>query len=93
MLLTSLLDTQQPSSSPSSSFSSTTPRSRSKYTIYPETLEVDERRKESLAEVLKERWNAEVEGMVRRVEETDWREVRERWERRGVNFWRNVVKG
>jgi MICOS complex subunit MIC12 len=92
MLLTSLLDPQQPSSSPSSSFSSTTPRSRSRYTIYPETLEVEERRKESLAEVLKERWNAEVEGMVRRVEETDWREVRERWERRGVNIWRNVVK-
>lgn len=56
-------------------------------------MEVDYelRRRESLAEVLKDRWNAEVEGMVRRVQETDWREVRERWERRGVNFWQNMT--
>lgn len=45
-----------------------------------------------MAAMLKQRWNAEIEGMVRRVEETDWREVRERWERRGVGLWKNMTR-
>jgi Altered inheritance of mitochondria 5 len=62
--------------------------------INPETLEVEEsgrRREGSLVEMMKERWNEEVEGMVRRVQSTDWSGVRERWERRGVSAWRNVM--
>lgn len=41
---------------------------------------------------MKERWNEEVEGMVRRVQSTDWSGVRERWARRGVGAWRNVME-
>jgi len=70
----------------------TSSTSASEYQINPDTYEAEAERKEPLSEVLKERWNAEVEGMVRRVQETNWREVRERWERRGVGLWRNITK-
>jgi hypothetical protein len=40
-----------------------------------------------LTETLKDRWNAEVEGLVRRVEETDWNQVRARWESRIGAVW------
>ena len=36
---------------------------------------------------MKDRWNGEVEGLVRRVQTTDWSEVRERWERRIGNVF------
>ncbi|ERF74653.1 hypothetical protein EPUS_00783 [Endocarpon pusillum Z07020] len=84
LLLNSLLER------PTSSLSSTSRTRRTR--IDPETLEVEERwKKDSLTERLKDRWNGEVEGMVRRVAETDWRAVRERWERRGLNLWRNMT--
>ncbi|KAF2740870.1 hypothetical protein EJ04DRAFT_558835 [Polyplosphaeria fusca] len=35
-----------------------------------------------LAEMAKDRWNREVEGVVKRLYETDWRRVRERMEDR-----------
>ena len=41
----------------------------------------------SLVETLKDRWNREVEGLVRRVEETDWNQVRARWEGRIGAVW------
>jgi MICOS complex subunit MIC12 len=44
-------------------------------------------RKVSLVETLKDRWNGEVEGLVRRVEETDWNKVRARWESRIGTVW------
>ena len=40
-----------------------------------------------MTETLKDRWNAEVEGLVRRVEETDWNQVRARWESRIGTVW------
>ena len=43
--------------------------------------------KVSLVETLKDRWNREVEGTVRRVEETDWNQVRSRWESRIGTIW------
>ena len=33
-----------------------------------------------LAEMAKDRWNRELEGVVKKVYETDWRRVRERGE-------------
>ena len=36
---------------------------------------------------MKDKWNAEVEGLVRRAQSTDWNEVRVRWERRLGNVW------
>jgi Altered inheritance of mitochondria 5 len=50
------------------------------------------RRKQSISEMVKDRWNAEVEGMATTLQQTDWEEVRQRWERRGVNLWRNLTK-
>ncbi|KAF2185634.1 hypothetical protein K469DRAFT_738933 [Zopfia rhizophila CBS 207.26] len=38
-----------------------------------------------LVEMAKDRWNREVEGVVRRVHGTDWRRVREQWEDRVGN--------
>lgn len=43
-----------------------------------------------LNEMLKDRWNREVEGLVRRVQDTDWEEVRIRWENRVGSAWDNV---
>jgi Altered inheritance of mitochondria 5 len=40
-----------------------------------------------MVEMMKDRWNGEVEGLVRRVQTTDWSEVRERWERRIGNVF------
>jgi MICOS complex subunit MIC12 len=52
----------------------------------PETPAYDVR-KVSLIETLKDRWDGEVEGLVRRVEETDWNQVRARWEGRIGTVW------
>jgi Altered inheritance of mitochondria 5 len=41
-------------------------------------------------EVLKDRWNSEVEKMVHNVQETDWNEKRELYERRIASVWSNV---
>jgi hypothetical protein len=41
----------------------------------------------SLVETLKDRWNGEVESLVRRVQETDWNQVRARWESRIGTVW------
>ena len=43
--------------------------------------------KVSLVETLKDRWNREVEGTVRRLEDTDWNQVRSRWESRIGMVW------
>ena len=40
--------------------------------------------------MMKDRWNGEIEGLVRRIEDTDWNEVRERWERRVGNVWEKL---
>lgn len=47
-------------------------------------------RKTSLVETLKDRWNREIEVAVRQVQNTDWNEVRERWERRIGNVWSTI---
>jgi altered-inheritance-of-mitochondria protein 5 len=44
----------------------------------------------SMVETLKDRWNREVETLVRRVEETDWNQVRARWESRIGTVWAKV---
>jgi len=51
---------------------------------------VYEVRKAGITEVLKDRWNREVEHAVRTVEETDWSAVREKWEKRMGNVWERV---
>ena len=43
--------------------------------------------KVSMTETLKDQWNRELEGMVKRVEETDWNQVRARWESRIGTVW------
>ena len=46
--------------------------------------------KVSLVETLKDRWNGEVESLVRRVQETDWNQVRARWESRIGTVWSKI---
>jgi len=43
-----------------------------------------------LVEVLKDKWNAEVEGLVRRAQHTDWNQVRERVENGAGVVWRRL---
>lgn len=43
-----------------------------------------------LEEQLKDRWNREVEGLVRKAQHTDWEAVRIRWEARLGNAWAKV---
>jgi altered-inheritance-of-mitochondria protein 5 len=45
-----------------------------------------------LVEEMKARWNGEVEGAVRWVQEVDWRGVREGLEERVGNVWERVVR-
>jgi altered-inheritance-of-mitochondria protein 5 len=47
-------------------------------------------RKTSLIEELKDKWNGEIENAVRRLQTTDWDEVRSRWERRIGNVFQKV---
>ena len=47
-------------------------------------------KRESLVETLKDRWNSEVEGLVRKAQYTDWNEVRERWETLAGDAWRRL---
>lgn len=47
-------------------------------------------RRAGLAEELKDRWNREVEKLVRNVEETDWSAKRELYEERIKTVWRKV---
>ena len=47
-------------------------------------------RKESLKEMLKDRWNRELEETVKNVQETDWNQVRVRWEERVGDVWNQV---
>lgn len=55
----------------------------------PETPAYDVQ-KIGMVETLKDRWNREVETLVRRVEETDWNQVRARWESRIGTVWAKV---
>ena len=41
---------------------------------------------------LKTAWNDEVENVVRRVQDTDWDGIRERWEDKGGRVWRGLVQ-
>ena len=43
-----------------------------------------------MVETAKDRWNGEVEGLVRRVQEVDWRSVREGLEDRLMSAWGKV---
>lgn len=43
-----------------------------------------------LEELLKDRWNREVEGLVRKAQHTDWEAVRLRWEARLGSAWAKV---
>jgi hypothetical protein len=47
----------------------------------------EKKKEKSVGEMVKERWNDEVEGIARSVQETDWDEMRERWEERGRAVW------
>ena len=47
-------------------------------------------RKTSLTEELKDKWNGEIENAVRRLQNTDWDEVRQRWERRLGNVFQRA---
>ena len=44
----------------------------------------------SVVETMKDRWNSEIEGVVRRTQNIDWNEVRERWEARLGNVWEKL---
>ena len=46
--------------------------------------------KAGMVEMLKDRWNSEVENMVRRAQTTDWDKVRESWESRVGSVWARV---
>lgn len=48
---------------------------------------LQEERRKSVLEMSKDGWNREVEGFVRRVYTTDWRNVRERIERGAIVTW------
>ena len=43
-----------------------------------------------LAEVLKDRWNSEIEKLVHNIQTTDWNEKREQAEERIANAWSKV---
>lgn len=43
-----------------------------------------------MTEELKDKWNGEIEIAVRRLQTTDWDEVRSRWERRIGNVFQKV---
>jgi len=45
-----------------------------------------------LWETAKDKWNAELEGNLRRVQETDWRSVGERIEEGVSNVWRKAFQ-
>ncbi|EXJ62547.1 hypothetical protein A1O7_02985 [Cladophialophora yegresii CBS 114405] len=47
-------------------------------------------RRAGLAEQVKDRWNREVEKLVRNVQQTDWTAAREDAEQRLVSLWRTV---
>ena len=51
---------------------------------------VYELKKAGLAEMLKDRWNAEIEKLVHNVQTTDWVKKREEAEERIANVWGNV---
>lgn len=44
-------------------------------------------------ETAKDRWNAQLEGEVRRLQEVDWRGVRERMEEGVSRVWRRAFVG
>ena len=47
-------------------------------------------RRAGLAEVLKDRWNREIEKLVHNVQTTDWSAKREEYEARIASAWSNV---
>lgn len=44
-------------------------------------------------ETAKDRWNAELEGGVRKLQRTDWGQVRERMEEGASRVWRRAFAG
>lgn len=49
-----------------------------------------ETKRESVTEMLKDRWNGEVEGLVKKVQHIDWNEVREGIEGTAQGAWRKL---
>lgn len=47
-------------------------------------------RRAGLAEVLKDRWNTEIEKLVHNVQTTDWSAKREQYEQRIASAWSNL---
>lgn len=47
-------------------------------------------RRAGMAEELKDRWNRELERMVRSVQTTDWNATRQWYEERAANLWEKV---
>ncbi|KAL1903258.1 hypothetical protein Sste5346_000543 [Sporothrix stenoceras] len=60
---------------------------------YPSKPETSRQPRSSFVEELKTRWNTEVEGAVRKVQTTDWIEVRENAEGRLGQLWRQAFGG
>ncbi|CAK7240139.1 MAG: hypothetical protein STHCBS139747_001576 [Sporothrix thermara] len=60
---------------------------------YPSKPEPSRQPRSSFVEELKTRWNAEVEGAVRKVQTTDWVEVREDAEDRLAQIWHRAFGG
>ncbi|ERT01821.1 hypothetical protein HMPREF1624_00115 [Sporothrix schenckii ATCC 58251] len=60
---------------------------------YPSKADTPRQPRSSFVEELKTRWNAEVEGAVRKVQTTDWVEVRENAEGRLGQIWRQTFGG
>lgn len=60
---------------------------------YPSKPEAPRQPRSSFVEELKTRWNTEVEGAVRKVQTTDWVEVRENAEGRLGQLWRQTFGG
>lgn len=60
---------------------------------YPSKAETQRQPRSSFVEELKTRWNTEIEGAVRKVQTTDWVEVRENAESRLGRLWRETFGG
>ncbi|CAK7213300.1 hypothetical protein SCUCBS95973_001757 [Sporothrix curviconia] len=60
---------------------------------YPSKTEPSRQPRTSFAEELKTRWNMEIEGAVRKVQTTDWVEVRENAEDRFAQLWYQAFGG
>jgi len=51
-----------------------------------------QRKTAGVSEMAKDKWNGEIEGLVRRAYETDWVAVGHQWETRAAAAWGNLRK-